>query len=84
MTENGLYVIYALTEVMMPTLRIVANPFVKRYGRTDSVAWTLPIDDTTTKIFTLYGHPGASGFRGCASTAGGGPSSPRRSISDAQ
>ena len=41
----------------MPNLRIVANPFVKRYGRSDSVAWTLPIDDTTTKIFTLYRTP---------------------------
>ena len=49
--------LYRVTEVMMPTLRIVANPFVKRYGRTDSVAWTLPIDDTTTKIFTLYRRP---------------------------
>jgi len=29
---------HRVTEVMMPTLRIVASPFVKRYGRTDSVA----------------------------------------------
>ena len=49
--------LYRVTEVMMPTLRIVANPFVRRYGRTDSVAWTLPIDDTTTKIFTLHRTP---------------------------
>jgi hypothetical protein len=48
---------HRVTEVMMPNLRIVASPFVKRYGRTDSVAWTLPIDDTTTKIFTLYRTP---------------------------
>jgi hypothetical protein len=48
---------HRVTEVMVPNLRIVANPFVKRYGRTDSVAWTLPIDDTTTKIFTLYRTP---------------------------
>jgi len=48
---------HRVTEVMMPTLRIVASPFVKRYGQTDSVAWTLPIDNTTTKIFTLYRTP---------------------------
>jgi nitrite reductase/ring-hydroxylating ferredoxin subunit len=48
---------HRVTAVMVPNLRIVANPFVKRYGRTDSVAWTLPIDDTTTKIFTLYRTP---------------------------
>jgi nitrite reductase/ring-hydroxylating ferredoxin subunit len=50
-------VFHRVTEVMMPTLRIVANPFVKRYGRTESVAWTLPVDDTTTKVFTLYRAP---------------------------
>jgi len=48
---------HRVTEVMMPNLRIVASPFVKRYGRTDYVAWTLPIDDTTTKIFTLDRTP---------------------------
>lgn len=48
---------HRVTEVVMPNVRIVANPRVKRYGRSDSVAWTLPIDDTTTKIFTLYRTP---------------------------
>ena len=45
---------HRVTEVVMPTVRIVASPFVNRYGRSDSVAWTLPIDDTATVIFTLY------------------------------
>ena len=45
---------HRVTEVVMPTVRIVASPFVNRYGRSDSVAWTLPIDDRTTVIFTLY------------------------------
>jgi nitrite reductase/ring-hydroxylating ferredoxin subunit len=53
---------HRVTEVMMPNLRIVANPRVKRYGRTDSVAWTLPIDDTTTRIFTLYRAPRGERF----------------------
>jgi hypothetical protein len=35
---------------------------VKRYGPSDSVAWTLPIDDTTTKIFTLYRAPRGERF----------------------
>jgi hypothetical protein len=46
-----------VTEVVMPNVRIVANPRVKRYGKSDSVAWTLPIDDTTTRIYTLYRTP---------------------------
>ena len=41
----------------MPNVRIVANPRVRRYEPSDSVAWTLPIDDTTTRIYTLYRAP---------------------------
>jgi phenylpropionate dioxygenase-like ring-hydroxylating dioxygenase large terminal subunit len=48
---------HRVTEVVMPNVRIVANPRVRRYGPSDSVAWTLPIDDTTTRIFTLYRTP---------------------------
>jgi len=50
-------VFHRVTEVVMPTVRIVANPRVARYGKSDSVAWTLPIDDTTTRIYTLYRAP---------------------------
>ena len=53
---------HRVTEVQLPNLRIVANPRVKRYGPSDSVAWTLPIDDTTTKIFTLYRTPRGERF----------------------
>jgi nitrite reductase/ring-hydroxylating ferredoxin subunit len=48
---------HRVTEVVMPNVRIVADPYVKRYGPSASVAWTLPIDDTTTRIFTLYRTP---------------------------
>ena len=48
---------HRVTEVHLPNVRIVANPRVKRYGPSDSVAWTLPIDDRTTKIYTLYRAP---------------------------
>lgn len=48
---------HRVTEVVMPNVRIVANPRVRRHGPSDSVAWTLPIDDTTTRIYTLYRAP---------------------------
>ena len=35
-----------ITEVVLPTLRVVPNPFVGSYGRVESIGWTLPIDDT--------------------------------------
>src|SRR5262245_6389352 len=50
-------IFHRVTEVVMPNVRIVANPRVRRYGPSDSVAWTLPIDDTTTRIYTLYRTP---------------------------
>jgi nitrite reductase/ring-hydroxylating ferredoxin subunit len=48
---------HRVTEVVLPNVRIVASPFVTSYGPSDSVAWTLPIDDTHTKIVTLYKRP---------------------------
>ena len=41
------------TEVALPTLRVVANPFVGGYGRVESIGWTLPIDDTHYRIYTV-------------------------------
>ena len=41
----------------MPTLRIVASPFVESYGPANNVSWTLPISRTETKILTLLVRP---------------------------
>ena len=46
-----------VTEVIQPTIRIVADPTLTRYGPGDMVAWTLPIDKTNTKIFTVMKWP---------------------------
>ena len=35
----------------MPTLRVVANPRVAKYGRVESIGWVLPIDDTNFRIY---------------------------------
>ena len=40
-----------ITEVVMPTLRVVPNPRVARYGRVESIGWVLPIDDTSFRIY---------------------------------
>jgi nitrite reductase/ring-hydroxylating ferredoxin subunit len=42
-----------VTELVLPNLRIVADPFVRRMGKGNSVAWTLAVDDTNTRIFTV-------------------------------
>ena len=48
---------HRVTEVVMPNVRIVASPFVEFEGQATSVAWTLPISRTETKIFTLMKRP---------------------------
>jgi phenylpropionate dioxygenase-like ring-hydroxylating dioxygenase large terminal subunit len=48
---------HRVTEVVMPNVRIVASPFVEFEGKATSVAWTLPISRTETKIFTLLKRP---------------------------
>lgn len=48
---------HRVTEVLVPNVRIVASPFVEYEGQATSVAWTLPISRTETKIFTLLKRP---------------------------
>src|SRR5262249_49949106 len=43
-----------VTELVLPNIRIVADPFVRTMGLANNVAWALPIDDTMTRIFTVY------------------------------
>lgn len=40
-----------VTEVILPTLRVVPSPRVSRYGRAASIGWVLPIDDTSFRIY---------------------------------
>ena len=40
-----------VTEAVVPTLRVVANPRVAQYGMVESIGWTLPIDDTHYRIY---------------------------------
>lgn len=40
-----------ITEAVMPTLRVVPNPRVSRYGSVESIGWVLPIDDTHYRIY---------------------------------
>ena len=40
-----------ITEAVVPTLRLVANPRVAQYGMVESMGWTLPMDDTHYRIY---------------------------------
>jgi nitrite reductase/ring-hydroxylating ferredoxin subunit len=49
---EGGQVMHRVTEVVLPTLRVVANPYVGAWSRVESLGWTLPIDDTHYRIYT--------------------------------
>ena len=40
-----------VTEVVLPTIRAVANPRAEQAGSCSSLGWVLPIDDTTFRIY---------------------------------
>jgi phenylpropionate dioxygenase-like ring-hydroxylating dioxygenase large terminal subunit len=42
---------HRVTEAILPTLRVVPNPRVAQYARVESIGWTLPIDDTSFRIY---------------------------------
>jgi hypothetical protein len=44
-------VFYRVTEAVLPTLRVVPNPRVAQFARVESIGWTLPIDDTSFRIY---------------------------------
>ena len=41
-----------VTEAAVPTLRVVPNPRVAKYGMVESIGWVLPMDDSTFRIYT--------------------------------
>jgi phenylpropionate dioxygenase-like ring-hydroxylating dioxygenase large terminal subunit len=45
---------HRVTELVMPNIRVVADPRVRSFTKTDNVSWTLPIDETTTRIFAVF------------------------------
>ena len=49
---DGGKIMHRVTEVVLPTLRVVPNPYVGRYGRVETIGWTIPIDDTHYRIYT--------------------------------
>ncbi len=67
-TEHGMYSVQLrrfedgsrlrrVTELVLPNIRIVADPFLRSFTKANNVAWALPIDDTSTRIFTVYAWP---------------------------
>ena len=46
-------VFHRISEAALPTLRVIPNPRVGRYGRVETIGWVLPIDHHHFRIYTV-------------------------------
>ena len=42
-----------ISEAALPTLRVIPNPRIGRYGPVESIGWILPIDDHSFRIYVV-------------------------------
>ncbi len=49
--------LHRVTEVRMPTIRVVATPTLSVLGKTNNMSWAQPIDDTHTRVFAMVRKP---------------------------
>jgi hypothetical protein len=49
--------LHRVTEVRMPTVRVIATPTLTVLGKTNNMSWTQPIDDTHTRVFAMVRKP---------------------------
>ena len=49
--------LHRITEVRVPTMRVIPTPTLSVLGRTNNLSWALPIDDTTTRVFAMVRKP---------------------------
>lgn len=46
-------VLHRVTEVRVPTIRVIPTPTLSVLGKTNNMSWAVPIDDTHTKVYAL-------------------------------
>ena len=49
--------LHRITEVRVPTIRIVSTPTLTILGKTNNMSWAQPIDDTHTRVFAMVRKP---------------------------
>jgi nitrite reductase/ring-hydroxylating ferredoxin subunit len=45
--------LHRVTEVRVPTIRVIPTPTLSVLGKTNNLSWAQPIDDTHTRVFAL-------------------------------
>jgi phenylpropionate dioxygenase-like ring-hydroxylating dioxygenase large terminal subunit len=46
-------VLHRVTEVRLPTVRVIPTPTLSVLGKTNNMSWAQPIDDTHTRVFAM-------------------------------
>ncbi|MFQ5556230.1 MAG: Rieske 2Fe-2S domain-containing protein [Acidimicrobiales bacterium] len=49
--------LHRVTEVRLPTIRVVATPTLSILGKTNNLSWAQPIDDPHTHVFAMVRKP---------------------------
>ena len=50
-------VLHRVTELRMPTIRVVPTPTMTVMGRTNNMSWAVPIDETRTRVYAMVRKP---------------------------
>ena len=49
--------LHRITEVRMPTIRVIPTPTLLYTGKTNNLSWAVPIDETHTKVYAMVRIP---------------------------
>lgn len=62
--------LHRVTEVRLPTIRVIPTPTLTYTGKTNNISWAVPIDDTHTKVYAMVRKPKDQPVQGLAIYAG--------------
>ena len=49
--------LHRITEVRMPTVRVIPTPTLTILGKTNNLSWAVPIDNTNTRVYAMVRKP---------------------------
>jgi len=49
--------LHRVTEIRVPTVRVIPTPTLTVLGKTNNMSWALPIDATTTRVYAMVRKP---------------------------
>ena len=50
-------VLHRVTEIRVPTIRVIPTPTLTVVGKTNNMSWAVPIDDTHTRVVSMLRKP---------------------------